>query len=150
MAPDKTRRQIENRIIYKKLVKIGDLLMGKGRFSDAFERFQQASMIEPRQVFTFYRMALIYSATKNYTKANEHYLKFLKVNNASPNGWFNVASNLEKLGRWDEAIMAAQKSIHVDPFFKEPYDLLFILFSRQNKMEPANNILEMANRLDLS
>ena len=97
--------------------------------------------IWPNNKFVLYRSASYYKSKKQYQKSLKIYKKILNNYNSNDRALFLYASNLDKLGEWEEA-----KTLFLQLLKKNPHDT-FTLNYVSYKLALKNQELELA--LDL-
>jgi len=104
--------------------------------------YEQLELINPAKV-DFYALKNLYMNTKQYEKAEKIVRKDIEQPNATAGHWVNYAAFLHDTDRLDEALIACNKAIEIDPNYYYSYDRLsFILKELNDPVGSRNAILK--------
>lgn len=88
---------------------LADVLRLKGEPDRAIERYKKALEINPDFVYAVNGLAMTYAALKNDEKALQYFQEATRLDPQNPPGYFNLAVELERVGRPKEALAAYKK-----------------------------------------
>lgn len=88
---------------------LADLLRIKGEPDQAIELYKKAVEINPRFVFAVNGLGMSYAALKDDEKAVQYFEEAIKLEPENPPGYFNLAVELDRIGRAKEALEAYRK-----------------------------------------
>ncbi|MFC1851723.1 tetratricopeptide repeat protein [candidate division CSSED10-310 bacterium] len=77
----------------------------------------------PTDPSVIYNLAMIYAATDDFENAQQLLIRSLKVNE-QPILWWGLANIYHNYGKYDEALAACEKTLHLEPEFPEAQVLL--------------------------
>ncbi len=87
------------------------------------------------------------TAKEDYEGAIESLRKFLEVVPDSPEAYFNIAANYEKMGDKDEALVNYKKATEVKPDFFDAYVAIADLHASEKRWQQAMEAMEKALEL---
>lgn len=93
----------------------GQLAESQGDYPRAILQYNEALKLDPKHIPTLYRLALVYTQTKDYPKAIETWNNYIKATDGSAEGYNNLAFCHELAGEPDKAETAYKKGIAKDP-----------------------------------
>ena len=103
----------------------------------------------PKNKFVLYRLASYYKSKQEYNKSIKIYKKILDHYDSNERDLFLYASNLDKVGKWEEA-----KTLFLDILKKNPkdtYTLNYVSYKlalKEEDLELALNLIKKALILD--
>ncbi|MDD1743706.1 MAG: tetratricopeptide repeat protein, partial [Methanomassiliicoccales archaeon] len=99
------------------LIEKGKALMLLNKYDEAGLVYQKVLEIDPRNFIAHLNRARSLRESKDYQGSIQHYKEALRSNPADKHSWIEVASLLEMLERFDEALKAYDRSLEIDPDF---------------------------------
>lgn len=100
-------------------INYGNALAQLGKIFEANSAFKTAAKLTPKSPIAFYSIGLLAERTKNISKAIVYYRKSITVDPTFENGYFNLATVLANVGRYDEAISLLKKLLALNPGDRE-------------------------------
>ena len=103
----------------------------------------------PNNKFVLYRLANYYKSKKNYSKSLKIYKIILKNHRSTDRDLFLYASNLDKIGKWNEAKELFLQLLKKNP--KDTYTLNYLSYKlalKEQELELALNLIKKALVLD--
>ncbi len=103
----------------------------------------------PNNKFVLYRLANYYKSKKNYSKSLKIYKTILKNHRSTDRDLFLYASNLDKIGKWNEAKELFLQLLKKNP--KDTYTLNYLSYKlalKEQELELALNLIKKALVLD--
>lgn len=113
---------------------LADLLRIKGEPDQAIERYKKALEINPAYVYAVNGLGMSYAALKNDEKAVQYFKEAIKLEPQNPPGYFNLAVELDRIGRSKEAL--------------EAYKTFLTLSAGKEFVELRKKAAEAVNRLE--
>ena len=148
LTPSKTRQEINNRKIFAELMKKGNTLLSFGKTDEAILLYKKAPPLTPNFWLPLYRIGVAFNLKEDFRKANKIYRKILLHNPHLPLVLFNLGSNLLSLGKFEEAKLYLKESSQLYPSNKDVYFLLGRAYARENNLEKASEMFEIAITLE--
>ena len=105
--------------------------------------------IWPENKFVLYRLANYYKSKEKYSKSLKIYKKILKDHKSTDRDLFLYASNLDKIGKWNEAKELFLQLLKKNP--KDTYTLNYLSYKlalKEQELELALNLIKKALVLD--
>lgn len=115
---------------------LADLLRIKGQPDQAIERYKKALEIDPDFVYAVNGLAMSYAALKNDEKAVQYFEEAVKLQPQNPPGYFNLATELDRIGRSNEALKAYKTFLTLSADKQELVDLRKKASDAVNRLEP--------------
>ena len=103
----------------------------------------------PENKFVLYRLANYYKSKKQYVSSIKIYKKILESYNSNDRDLFLYASNLDKIGKWDEAKVLFFKLLEKNP--KDTYTLNYVSYKlalKEQELGLALKLIKKALMLD--
>lgn len=95
----------------------------------------------------YLNLGLIEAVTGNMEQSNDYYYRALAVNPNAAEAYNNLAANLIKADKWDQAQMCLQKAISLDRKFIDPKKNLAVVYIHAGKTQEAAVLLEEVLRI---
>jgi tetratricopeptide (TPR) repeat protein len=106
------------------LMNYGNTLMAKGDFVAALDYFHRAEQLTPRYSVLLVNLAIAEDATKQSTKAEQHFKEALRLAPSSPDSYTYYARYLLSHSRPEEARTFLKKALELSPADLTARDLL--------------------------
>ena len=98
----------------------GAIMYGSGSYDDAIDAYEGILEVDPGDVASHFEIARCHQDKKDYGKAVEWAEKGLAKDPKSAWGYDILGAIHDNAGRIDEAILNYQKSVDIDPFYRDP------------------------------
>jgi tetratricopeptide (TPR) repeat protein len=130
------------------LIKKGLELYDQKDYTQARDIFQQASVLDTKNVMTPYYVAKCYYNTNNLDNAAFYYKKTLDMKLDFPGAWYNLGLVYFKLSRYDDALNCFENAIKRDKHLAFAYYNMGNIYYSQNKYQAALDNYSKAIKLN--
>jgi tetratricopeptide (TPR) repeat protein len=93
----------------------GQFAESQGRLDVAIEQYGEALKINPKNENSLYRLGVLYTQVKDYTKAIETWKRYVTVTAGTATAYSNLGFCLELAGKLPDAEQAFRNGIKTDP-----------------------------------
>jgi len=97
----------------------GNEYFKQGDYEKAIENYTYATEMDPRNHIYFTNRSLCYSSMKNWAKSLRDADKAIALKSDWEKGWYRRGVALSNLGRYEEAMVAFQKCMDLNPSSKD-------------------------------
>lgn len=122
---------------------IGVAELNRGRFTEAFEAFEEARKIYPDDPNVYWGLGLIYLQQKQYKTAIAEFHRALQLDPNFTEVHNSLGTTYAQLHKWDEAIMEYRITAN-DPFYRTPelahYNLGLALMEKGELVEAVKEL----------
>jgi tetratricopeptide (TPR) repeat protein len=124
------------------------MLLRQGYDPVAEQNAQQAATMDPKLPLVHYLLGEFYLYKSNVQKAIEEFELEQKLNPGYAGTYDRLGDCYSRVGRYDEAERALQRSILLDPTATGPYILMGKVLVKKKDYASALNYLEKSLRMD--
>lgn len=125
----------------------GDEFYKKGKFQEAMKLYEQAATETPLD-YAFVRIGDIYLRWGKYEKADEAFLKAVKINPNNAAAWFGHADMLLEEGKIKESLEALNKVLQIDPDFYMAYTSMGDVYVELEQWDKAEEMFNKSLEID--
>jgi tetratricopeptide (TPR) repeat protein len=119
----------------------------QGRLDRAAQLWRSAVTVNPRMHDPLFSLAGLAQAEGNLPTASVYFERLLRVNPWQADFHLRYSQTLAGLGRFDEAIAAAERAIELDPSSPDSFTWLASIARREGKLARADELQRIAERL---
>jgi tetratricopeptide (TPR) repeat protein len=115
----------------------GQFAEAEGNFAVAAQQYEKACQAQPDYLWAQYRLGVVYSHMKNWTKAVGAWNAYIESTNGTASAWSNLGFTWELAGDPARAEEAYQKGIAKDPTCQPARVNYGLMLARRNRVPEA-------------
>jgi tetratricopeptide (TPR) repeat protein len=123
------------------------LVLRRERLPEALAAFETLLQLCPDHESALSEAAYCHQLMENYEAALPYWQRAVAVSPQQENYRFNMAMALSRLGRWREALRAAEQAVRLDPFSGRNRTMLALCLHKTGKKELAREEFEKVRAL---
>jgi tetratricopeptide (TPR) repeat protein len=125
-------------------LQLGDALSNAGKFTEAFRRYREALLLEPKSPGALERLALCFSALRQTSNAESALKEALEITPDSATRWVLLGGVRAQAGNAPAALAAFAKAIELDPQMPEAYNAAGAIWFETGDVPRAETALRRA------
>ena len=123
----------------EKLLKDGSLSFENKRNEEAIALLKVSILLNPDNQESYYRLGVVYTASKNFDEALECFNKTIKLNPENVSAYMNMGAIFGELKKYDQALSALHKALNFEKNNpKIYYNIAMVHISNANKKKAAS------------
>ncbi len=117
------------------IINQGDKALNENKFSEALEKYKQASELSPDNIDINKKLGKVYYHLKDYKNSIENYEKYLEKENTDSDVYIELGSSQNAAGYFQKAIKSYERALEID----KSNDL-----AKRNILETKNHIAALS------
>ena len=124
----------------------GDRLLAKGAFAEAFELYQEAATLYPRDAVAHNGLGIALARLARYAEAEAAFRRAIGIRPSFPEAHFNLAGVLQSTGRFNESEVPLRRALKLKPSYLEARLSLALSCSLLGRLGEAKDCYEKVLR----
>jgi tetratricopeptide (TPR) repeat protein len=125
----------------------GRILLKKSDTERAIKSLEHALAIAPQNTAVLTELFNAYTAAQMYENAVKVGLRLVEVNE-TPDIWFLIGVNLEKIGKYERALECYQQCVELEPNFVNAHIAMGKLYEKKGEIDKARDAYRRAVEID--